>query len=119
MAGARVGYLVLDANDPETLARFWCAVLGVDVQGWFAGEDYLVLTKTSDGLQLAFQRVPEPKAGKNRLHLDLFTDDLEVATERAMEAGGSWDGVEREMDTYRWRCLADPEGNEFDLIPPD
>ncbi len=116
MGGIRVGFLVLDANDPELLAGFWCAMLDVQVEGWFA-EDYLILTKTSEGLQLAFQRVRETKTGKNRLHLDLFTEDLAASTDRALAAGGSWDGLEREMDTHRWRCVADPEGNELDLIP--
>jgi predicted enzyme related to lactoylglutathione lyase len=114
---ARVGYLVIDTVDPEALAPFWCARLGVEITTRFGDGAYVVLGPTADGLTLAFQRVPEAKQGKNRLHLDLVVDDLDDATARAVGDGGWWDGEEHEMAGFRWRCLRDPEGNEFDLVP--
>ncbi len=63
---------------------------------------------------MAFQRVPEPKEGKARVHVDVGVDDLDET--RAIEAlGGAWTevGVTRNVGDYRWRVMADPEGNEF------
>ena len=65
---------------------------------------------------MSFQRVPEAKTVKNRLHLDIVVDDVEAAADRVVELGGSV-----ESDAYReygfsWRLAADPEGNEFCLI---
>ena len=59
--------------------------------------------------------MPEAKAGKNRMHLDLSVDDLEAATARILDLGGSWDGSERTLEGFTWRTVADPEGNEFDI----
>ena len=110
---------MIDTKDPEQLALFWCALLGVEVQSRFAGGEYVTLGPTSEGLTVTFQRVPEPKAGKNRLHLDLMVDNLDAATTEVGALGGHWlePGITREVDGFRWRCMADPEGNEFDIVP--
>jgi predicted enzyme related to lactoylglutathione lyase len=66
------------------------------------------------------QRVPEAKGAKNRLHLDLYPDDLDEASTRVEALGGSRVSPEdvREFG-YRWRVMADPAGNEFCLIVRD
>jgi hypothetical protein len=94
-----VGYLVIDTTDPERLAPFYTSLLGVEVAARVGDGDYLVLG-AKDGFALSFQRVPEEKAGKNRLHM-----------------GGRWvePGTTRELEGFVWRCMADPEGNEFDI----
>ena len=61
--------------------------------------------------------MPEPKEGKNRVHLDVKVDDLEAATERLLALGATWDGFDRAIGDDRWRTLQDPEGNEFDIFP--
>jgi len=67
--------------------------------------------------------LPETKTGKNRVHLDLVVDDLDTATTEVEQLGGRWlkSGSTRELKGFRWRCMADPEGNEFDLdvLPAD
>jgi predicted enzyme related to lactoylglutathione lyase len=63
---------------------------------------------------LVLQRVPEPKAGKNRMHVDIVADDVEPEVER-LEAIGArrlHNGIQRFGQT-RWITMADPEGNEF------
>ena len=67
------------------------------------------------GPALAFQRVPEPKAGKNRLHLDLMVDDLDHAAGR-LEALGATRVSEVAEDGVTVRVFADPEGNELCLV---
>jgi predicted enzyme related to lactoylglutathione lyase len=114
---ASVGYLVIDANDPERLARFWCRLLDVGVEATIGDGQFVVLSAAKDGLTVGFQRVGEGKAGKNRLHLDLIVEDLDEATAEVETLGGQWlePGSTRELEGFRWRCMADPEGNEFDI----
>ena len=114
---ASVGYLVIDATDPERLAQFWCGLLDVRVDTTLGDGQFVVLSATRDGLTVGFQRVPEGKAGKNRLHLDLVVGDLDHATAEVESLGGRWlePGNTRELEGFQWRCMADPEGNEFDI----
>jgi predicted enzyme related to lactoylglutathione lyase len=120
---AKVGYLAIDSVDPNLLAPFWCGLLGVEVDTTIGENEFLLLTPTEEGLTVGFQRVPEPKAGKNRVHLDLVVDDLDSATHEVEALGGRWlePGHTRELEGFAWRCMADPEGNEFDLdvLPSD
>jgi predicted enzyme related to lactoylglutathione lyase len=120
---AKVGYLVIDAVDPARLAQFWCGVLDIKVGETIGDDEFLLLTPTEDGLTIGFQRVGEAKAGKNRLHLDLVVEDLDVSTAEIEALGGTWlePGNTRELEGFFWRCLADPEGNEFDIdvLPTD
>jgi predicted enzyme related to lactoylglutathione lyase len=119
---AKVGYLVIDAADPADLARFWCRLLAVTVDTQIGDGEFLVLSPTQEGLTVGFQRVADAKVGKNRVHLDLVVDDLDQATADIEELGGRWlePGTTRELEGFLWRCMADPEGNEFDIdvLPP-
>ncbi len=108
-----IAALAIDCSDPIGLARWWSRVLGgtvtVHVQGY-------ATLHTPEGLTLDFLPVPEPKTGKNRLHLDLRSRDLATATEEALALGAT-----RADDIYaggRWQVLRDPEGNEFCLLRP-
>jgi predicted enzyme related to lactoylglutathione lyase len=116
---ATVGYLVIDTTDPDRLAAFWCGLLDVKVDATIGDGQFVVLSPTSQGLAVSFQRVPEAKAGKNRLHLDLMVEDLDAATSDIEGLGGRWlePGNTHELEGYRWRVMADPEGNEFDIVP--
>jgi len=120
---ANIGYLEIDNVDPEGLAPFWCGQLGVQVDTTIGEGEFLLLSPTEEGLVVGFQRVPEAKAGKNRVHLDLVVDDLDAATAEVEQLGGRWlePGKTRELEGFQWRCMADPEGNEFDLdvLPSD
>src|ERR1700691_5036438 len=73
--------------------------------------EFLVLAPTADGLTIGFQRGPEHKAGKNRLHLDLVVADIDEATKEVERLGGRWlePGTTRELEGFTWRCMADPE----------
>jgi predicted enzyme related to lactoylglutathione lyase len=114
--------ITIDADDPRRLAEFWTALLGTEVEADLDEGRYVFLAG-ADGLpELCLQRVPEPTTSKNRMHLDLAVDDLEVATATVLGLGGSWvgrgdvDAEQRVFDRFTWRTLADPEGNEFDVI---
>jgi predicted enzyme related to lactoylglutathione lyase len=120
---ASVGYLVIDATDPARLATFWCAMLGVEVDSSIGDGQFIVLSPTKDGLAVGFQKVPEQKTSKNRVHLDLVVEDLDAATTEIEQLGGRWlePGTTRDLEGFQWRIMSDPEGNEFDidLLPGD
>lgn len=109
-------FATIDCEDPDRLATFWAEVLGTEVD-LAMDEGRYVFLKGSETLPvLCFQRVPEPKAVKNRMHLDVSVEDLEAATQRIVELGGAWiDGVDQRLENFTWRTMTDPEGNEFDI----
>jgi predicted enzyme related to lactoylglutathione lyase len=111
----RVSFLTIDANDPARLAAFWGEVLGTTVEET-ADEGRFVFLAAASGYVLCFQRVPEQKSVKNRVHLDVRVEDLEEATSAIVALGGTWDGDELSLDDARWRTLRDPEGDEFDIF---
>ncbi|MER7250518.1 VOC family protein [Kribbella sp. NPDC000426] len=118
--------LAIDCADPDGLARFWCAVLGYEVQD---DEEEGVVTIGSplvaEGRSrpgpvpptLTFARVPEGKTIKNRLHMDLNpTDtDQEAEVRRLLDLGARPADVGQTGDES-WVTLADPEGNEFCIL---
>ena len=110
----RLSHLVIDCTDADRLAVFWSEALGVEVAARW--NQYVMLTTTVDGgPALAFQEVPEPKQGKNRVHIDLEVADLDEASARVEALGGSV--IEgREQDGVHIRVVADPEGNELCLV---
>jgi hypothetical protein len=110
-------YIILDTQDPGRLVEFWCTLQDVEVLLSYDDGRYTALTANREGLMLVLQRVPEPKVGKNRAHFDVVVDELEGPTAQVIELGGSWiePGKTHELEGFSWRCMADPEGNEFCL----
>ncbi len=105
--------VVLDCSDPEQLMGFWREALGYRVLYSEAALAVLVPQDVNTS-PLLLQRVPEPKAGKNRMHVDIVTEDVEVEVQRleALGARRLHDGVQSFGPT-RWVTMADPENNEF------
>jgi hypothetical protein len=56
---AAIGYLVIDTTDPAKLAPFWCALLDVSVAASLGEGQFIVLSRTGDGLVVGFQQVPQ------------------------------------------------------------
>jgi predicted enzyme related to lactoylglutathione lyase len=105
--------LVLDCQDPPSLARFWGPALGYTVLGTV--ENYtLLVPEDGTGPQLLLQKVPEPRSTKNRMHLDIETPDLDEEVAR-LETIGARRIVDDAIAEHhcRWVVMADPEGNEF------
>ena len=107
----------MDCTDAAAVARFWGDVLGRPVADGATSENAVLLAESEgkSGPRLAFHRVPEAKAVKNRLHLDLISDSFEAETERLMRLGAQKLN-EVQSERTRWTTFADIEGNEFDLI---
>jgi hypothetical protein len=143
MATVRQFQVTFDCADPERVARFWCEVLGYVVppppEGFDSwedherslppdrrGADFACSDPTGVGSRLFFQRVPEGKAVKNRVHLDVRVGTGMVGAERlaALEAEcarllplGATRVQLLEADEENESCLVmqDVEGNEFCL----
>jgi catechol 2,3-dioxygenase-like lactoylglutathione lyase family enzyme len=106
-----IGSITIDCADPERLAGFWSAALGTPVQGAFG--DFVFLQRPAGGGPLVIlQRVPEPRTGKNRLHIDLTGEPRADAVQR-LSALGAGVVAEHEVPGLAWTVLTDPEGNQF------
>lgn len=138
--------LTIDANDPALLARFWARALGYQPTPpaepdttWYAhyrsrlGQKPAFADRLFDpaglGPPLWFQQVPEARAGKNRLHLDLYPTArdnslsqerrIELVEAKVAELVGLGAGVQRRSrnddpdDLSYFVVMSDPEGNDF------
>jgi len=105
--------VVIDCADHDDVVPFWEAALG-----WASfrlNEQFVRLRAPEDrhaGFDILFQRVPEPKAGKNRVHVDFDAGDMEAEVARLVDLGASV-VAKHSLDDFRWTIVADPEGNEF------
>jgi len=114
----RLDVVAIDCNDPEPLVAFWSEVLGTTVRS--RAPDWIALAPVPEGgPHLAFQVVPEPKAGKNRLHLDVNVGDLARVTRQVESLGATCIGDVVEEDDGRYQVMLDPGGNEFCLVEWD
>ncbi|WP_432129238.1 VOC family protein [Streptomyces sp. bgisy082] len=122
---SRFTELTVDCHAPERLAAFWCEVL-----------DFTVIDRSEDQVEigswvptvedvrarqmpptLVFIRVPEGKAVKNRLHLDVSPIDRSTEDEVIRLLGLGATTVDVGQGPGRsWVVMADPEGNEFDVL---
>jgi predicted enzyme related to lactoylglutathione lyase len=110
----RPTHLVIDCVDLDATAAFWSGLLDLRETGREKGWIDLG-TVSPSGPVLAFQQVPEMKAGKNRLHLDLEVSDFTGAVHHARSLGGQ-PASPVYGGTCPWQVWQDPEGNEFCLI---
>lgn len=142
---AKALQVAIDCADPARLAEFWAAALGYVLDSppdgfsswpealaaWGVPESEwnsasALVDPDGVGPRIFFQRVPEPKTGKNRIHLDvrhtagpaLPVDERRPAqqaeAERLVGLGATVVGEVEEMGGV-WIVMRDPEGNEFDL----
>ena len=135
--------VTFDCADPASLAAFWAEALGYELQGpppGFAswpeflaaqgvpeerwGSAAAIVDPKGKGPRIFFQKVPEPKTVKNRVHLDLqsggpLSDPIEVRRARTdaevarLEKLGATKVEAREDLGVYWVVMRDPEGNEF------
>jgi predicted enzyme related to lactoylglutathione lyase len=105
--------LVLDCADPRALVEFWREALGY--REYFTDTSIAVLVpKEGTGSPLVLQGVPEPKAGKNRMHLDIVVDDIEPEITRLVAMGATrLDESAQTFGDTLWVRMQDPEQNEF------
>ncbi|MEO8293125.1 MAG: VOC family protein [Actinomycetota bacterium] len=102
-----------DCEDALRLASFWAAVLGSDVDEDSTSGRAFVEASGWGGPNMWFNRVPEPKSAKNRLHFDLRPlGTLDDEVRRLTDLGAS---VAERLEDHV--IMRDPEGNEFCVEP--
>lgn len=114
----RIVGVTLDCVDVKTAAFFWKAALGYDEPTPCTDDaQFHALVSPNGGLHhLTLQRVTEAKSGKNRVHLDIFVDDLDSEVTRLVGLGARTLEVHNDEGGYRTAVLADPLENEFCLV---
>ncbi|OLT07359.1 hypothetical protein BJF90_14735 [Pseudonocardia sp. CNS-004] len=110
-----IGMVTVDCADPVSLSGFWTAALGTTVAQNFEDAFVMLAPPPQGGPLLAFQLVPEPRSGKNRLHLDLGAPagGRQAEVERLVQLGATVLGERGDPSVFSWITLTDPEGNEF------
>ena len=128
--GSRLTEIVADSRDPAAQAAFWSAVLGyqvvraeegqVEIAAWEREPPDLAEQARRAPIvpSVVFVAVPEGKAAKNRLHLDVRPagGSPEAEVERLISLGAR--RVDVGQGASPWAVLADPEGNEFCVLGP-
>ncbi|MEV6248551.1 VOC family protein [Streptomyces sp. NPDC051742] len=108
--------IAIDVHDAKRQAEFWTRVL--DWKVLYEDDDEVVIGAGEHALPgIVLLTVPESKAVKNRLHLDLTPDDRDAEVERIIGLGARRIDVGQGEDAT-WVVLADPEGNEFCVLRP-
>jgi predicted enzyme related to lactoylglutathione lyase len=110
--------VVADCADPRAMARFWGEAMDWTVHE-VTDEQAMLRSATGVGPYLKFLRTPDTKTVKNRTHLDLrpYPGDDQAAEAARLRALGATD-IDLGQGDVPWTCLADPEGNEFDILTP-
>jgi hypothetical protein len=118
----RLHSVVVDSRAPAALADWWSRALGWPVT--YRSDSAVVIEPVGDTatleLPVVFARAPEPQRGKDRMHLDLASRSAghQVETiERLVDMGATH--VDVGQRDVAWEVLADPEGHEFCVLPPD
>ncbi|MEY9212719.1 VOC family protein [Thermobifida halotolerans] len=113
--------VTFDCADPYALAEFWARAVGAVIAPGSSPGDPEVYVDTPDGQpRMLFQRVPESKLAKNRVHLDLGPVEAgrDEEVDRLVGLGATFVADFRESDGTGFVVLADPEGNEFCVESP-
>lgn len=114
----RLHHVVIDCPDPDALADFYSALLGLPVN--YRSDDWVVVSENDTTSGIAFQRAPDlqPPQWRNRerpqqMHLDVMVDDVDGADRLVLDLGAQrlWE------DEGESRVYADPAGHPFCLIP--
>ncbi|MBI5090762.1 MAG: VOC family protein [Actinobacteria bacterium] len=108
-----LAHVTLDCQDATKLAGFWSEALGRPVDDGAEPFFSSIGFPAKPGEQAwLFIQVPEVKTAKNRMHVDLTTDDRHAEVARLVALGATQVGEHDEYG-HRWTVLQDPEGNEF------
>jgi predicted enzyme related to lactoylglutathione lyase len=111
--------VVVDCADLDRAATFWSGVLGYRAEPSSPGRYQQLFPADGKGVELLLQRVDDPKAGKNRLHLDLRVPDLAAETARVVALGARRLTAEPIVEYgWAWHVFVDPDDNEFCVLQP-
>jgi predicted enzyme related to lactoylglutathione lyase len=108
--------LTFDTADPVLVATFWGAALGYELDADSDDEGAALTDPSGKTAGMFFQKVPEPKVAKNRMHLDVRpTGTMAEEVERLKGLGAAERGFIQVEGSF-WTQMRDPEGNEFCVL---
>ncbi len=114
---SRLAHFVIDVSDLDQAVAFWSAALGAEEETLPVSSRHVYrrLRLPDSEIRILLQRTDDPKAGKERMHLDLETDDVEAEVRRLEALGASrWD--HQQERGYDFWVLRDPWANEFCVL---
>jgi predicted enzyme related to lactoylglutathione lyase len=113
-----IAYVTFDCEEPDALATFWAAATGFRKESSPDPRTYAAVSDMAGrGPALWFNKVPEPKVVKNRLHICLNTQSLPAEIEKLTSLGARHSATHSSPSGKTWAIMLDPEGNEFCVIP--
>lgn len=117
---SRVAHFVIDVGDLDQGTAFWSAALEATEEpiNPASSKVYRRLRLPDSEIRVLLQLTADPKAGKERMHLDLETDDVETEVHRLETLGATrWDHQQERGHDF-W-VMQDPWGNEFCVLQPE
>lgn len=120
MHRSRVCHFVVDVADLGEAARFWMAALGA-AEERVSGASHQVYRKLrlpDSEIRILLQKTSDPKVSKERMHLDLETDDVEAEVTRLEALGATRQDYQTERGFGFW-VMRDPWANEFCVLQPE
>jgi predicted enzyme related to lactoylglutathione lyase len=117
---SRVCHFVIDCDDLDRAAEFWGEALDAAEESVSeqSRDVYRRLRLPDSDIRVLLQQTKDVKKSKERMHLDIETDDVEAEVQRLEALGATrWDHqTERGYDFW---VLRDPWGNEFCVLQPE
>jgi hypothetical protein len=117
--GLWIDWLLIDSDDPDKLADFWCRALGYEVtyrsEEGETEREVAIESPDRKGWRILLVEVHDERKVKNRLHIDLRPDDQDAEVARLEELGAKRVDIGQSSEVT-WVVMADPEGNEFCIL---
>jgi hypothetical protein len=111
----KIGSIVIDCNKFEKMLAFWQEALHHVPRNPAKGGWVVLRDPKRRNPNISLNQVPTKRRGRNRLHLDLYTEDREAEVNRLIKIG-----AKRHRQRYRpeddFRVLEDPDGNLFCVV---
>jgi predicted enzyme related to lactoylglutathione lyase len=104
--------ITFDSTDPDKLAEWWARAVDGTVNALAPGF-FVTVSRPGGGPGLAFQKVGDPTPGKNRVHIDFTSADMEAEVKRLVDLGATEAGRGEAGPDFQWVVMADPDGNAF------
>jgi len=117
---SRVAHFVIDVDDLDQGVEFWSAALDATEEpvSEQSRHVYRKLRLPDSEIRVLLQRTDDPKVSKERMHLDLESDDVEAEVRR-IEALGAIRFHRQQERGYDFWVMQDPWGNEFCVLQPE
>ena len=117
---SRLCHFVIDVDDLDQAIAFWSAVLDATEEPLSdqSRHIYRRLRLPDSNIRVLLQRTDDEKVSKERMHLDLETDDVDAEVRRLEALGATrWD--HQQERGYDFWVMRDPWGNEFCVLQPE